>query len=358
MKIFKFSILLASLGLAASMASAATASGFVPRKLQLTPQQTQEIQTYQKALSEMPVQPLYSAAPARPFSELETAGYLFFSADFTFDSLPVKRGIAENLPADMTLVVYAEPGRNKAGILKNFEGVIDPSRIKVVELSATRNGFWSRDGLPVPSLMPNGDLAMVDARYYYPFEPDAVVAGWYQSPVIKNKYYHEGGNFVVNDKGDCLVVNNERAVLIPDTTFEQAYGCHTTTRFPYIKGIGHADESLKFLASDLVVTDAPSYKVILEKAGFKVQMLPRPDREFETYVNALLVNGTIFVPVFNEKNDQKALDVYKNAGFKVVPLNTSSLSNDGLGSIHCITMNYPKMPFPVLMKTLGGNILE
>ena len=63
----------------------------------------------------------------------------------------------------------------------------------------------------------------------------------------------------------------------------------------------------------------------------------------------------IYVPTFNESGDQRALDIYRAAGFKkVVGINTETLSNEGLGSIHCITMTYPPGPIHALIKKIGA----
>ena len=54
-----------------------------------------------------------------------------------------------------------------------------------------------------------------------------------------------------------------------------------------------------------------------------------------------------------EKTDAEVVAAYKQAGFKTVPIDTSVLSNDGDGSLHCITMTYPKVPFADLLQRLG-----
>src|SRR5690606_15341718 len=106
------------------------------------------------------------------------------------------------------------------------------------------------------------------------------------------------------------------------------------------------------------LTDAPSYKPLLEEAGYKVVMLPRPKREYETYVNALIVNGVVYVPIFDQATDEEALQVYRDAGFdKVIGINSLVLSNDGAGSLHCITMTYPKVSFSELLDNVEGEAL-
>jgi len=315
-----------------------------------TPEQSLQIQTYHQRLNQFPA----AAVPAtgsRPFSDLEEAGYLFFSADSNYDSLIAKKTMAKELPADVTLVVYTDYG-NANAIRNQYRGLIDPARLKVVTLNAGGSGFWSRDGLPVPVWSTTNKMELVDAQYYHNFEPDRILAGMFQANLLRHNYYFEGGNFMATDDGVCMVINNDRVRGIPDSIFKGHYGCQQLIRLPFEKGIGHVDESVRVAGRRIVFTDSANYARTLQQHGFQTIVLPRPNRQYETYVNSLLVNGTMFVPVFGQSNDQAALNAYRQAGFKAVPLNSVDLSNDGLGSIHCITMTYPKVPFSALLNAL------
>lgn len=321
-----------------------------------------EIQQFQKQnravrLKSMISIPKPVPAPERPYSELEPAGYLFFSSALNFDSKVAKQVLAKNLPPDVTLVIFVGTGASKEAVIKSYRGVIEESRIKVVELPNAAAGFWARDGLPIPIWGQNQKMDLVDAKYYHRFEPDQEVSQWFESTLYNHDYYFEGGNFVTNELGDCLTIDNRLSKEIPDSIFYELYGCKKLLRFPHRKGIGHADESMKFLDAATVLTDDDLYAQTLTDAGYKVLRVPRPARKFETYVNSLLVNGTMYVPVFNQAQDQQVIKLYQDAGFKVVPIETISLSNDGNGSLHCITMTYPKVPFDSLLKSFGGREL-
>jgi hypothetical protein len=327
------------------------------KKIELTREQSAAIKEYNRQNGQMKSIFANKPAPLRPFSEVESAGYLFFSADNDFDSAEAKRTMAKNLPSDVTLVIFTEPGDDVAGLRARYAGMIDASRLKIVEISGARRGFWARDGLPVPVWSKTNELEMVDAHYYHRFEPDTTIAGWFHSYLRRINFYFEGGNFMTNDDGACVTVDNDRSTEIPNEIFTGEYGCKKLVRLPFEKGIGHADESVRFLTTKVVATDSPSYARRLTAEGFDVRLLPRPDRDYETYANALVVNGTAFVPVYDEANDQKALDVYRAAGLKVFPINSDMLSNQGLGSVHCITMTYPKVPFDKLVESLDGRVL-
>ncbi len=328
-----------------------------PKKFELSPAQVERIREQHQSLN-WQLQPWRDQEPpARPFSELEEAGYFFMSTDYDFDSLEAKQTMARHLPEGVTLILYTSPGADKQEILRDYQNIIAPERVKVVELAHSERGFWARDGLPVPTWSKQGLMELVDARYYHYFEPDQVIAGWFKSHLRHHEYYFEGGNFMTNDQGDCLMVNNDLSESIPDALFKQTYGCTRLIRLPFEKGIGHVDESVRFLGSNSVVTDSAKYEALLAAKGYNVRMLPRPQNRLETYVNSLLVNGTVFVPIYNQAKDELALDVYRSYGLNVVGIATNELSNTGMGSLHCITMTYPKVPFQALLKAINGKEL-
>jgi agmatine/peptidylarginine deiminase len=107
-------------------------------------------------------------------------------------------------------------------------------------------------------------------------------------------------------------------------------------------GIGHMDERLKIFPNKIAMTDTPQYRQTLEALGYRVIEIPRGDRPFETYINSILVNGVAFVPIFNQANDSFVVNTYSQLGYRVVPIYTNDLPNDGNGSLHCITMTYPE----------------
>jgi agmatine deiminase len=63
-----------------------------------------------------------------------------------------------------------------------------------------------------------------------------------------------------------------------------------------------------------------------------------------TYANFLIINGAVLVPIYNDQNDQKSLDIFKKF-FKnrdVIGIDCSVLIRQH-GSLHCISMQYPKL---------------
>ncbi len=310
----------------------------------------------------------YRSADVKPFVEWDTTGYIFMSdGDFYGMAKNMKNVIAENLPDEVVLVVYTQ-SKNKSyqkELLQYYSQFRSKDKIMILEVpSSGTSDFWTRDNTPVP-IWKDGVFASVDAQYYYNFEPDQFLNSIFGGEMAVHDYFFEGGNFIANSKGDCLVVNRNRSYpggvsdtgSIPDALFEIEYGCKTLTRFKHLKGIGHSDEVVKFIRDDIVLTDTEEYVETLEQAGFKVILLPEPDRNYETYINSLIVNDTIFVPIFGESNDKKALQIYKDLelGYKIVPIKSRQLSTRGQGSIHCITMNYPPIDLQEVTRALRAN---
>ena len=302
---------------------------------------------------------LPAAGPYRPYADYEAPGYLIMSSDYFFNSRQAKLEMARNLPVDAVLVIFAEnPSAGlKEQILADYGSVVDRARIKIISLPMAIQGFWARDGVPVPVLDKNNKLTVVDAVYGHGFEPDAEISRIFKTGLEKHQYYYEGGNFQANKLGDCMMVNHGEHVKIPDSIFSTLYGCRQLIRLPYVDGIGHVDERARFVNDKTIVTDTPAYKDILEAKGFTVKLLPKPAKYYETYVNSLILNDHVVMPVFGEPTDAQALAVYESLGLKASGGQSSSLSNDGEGSVHCITMIYPKVPAAELMKALGATEL-
>jgi agmatine/peptidylarginine deiminase len=294
--------------------------------------------------------------PYRPYADYEKIGYLLLSANFDLDSHHAKRALARALPEDATLVLFWNrfSADDKEWLLSKYQGAIDPKRIKFLELPTGDKGFWARDGAPVPMIDKDNKLALIDAVYYHGFEADKQISETFHAGYAKHDYGFEGGNFQANTKGDCMIVNNDRHDKIPNGIFAQYYGCKQVIRLPHVTGIGHVDEVARFINDNVIVTSIPEYKPVLERKGFTVHMLPRPAQPYETYVNSLIMNDRVVVPIFDEDTDAQALAVYESLGLKATGGYSMTLSNEGLGSIHCITMTYPHVPMADLAKALGG----
>ena len=128
----------------------------------------------------------------------------------------------------------------------------------------------------------------------------------------------------------------------------------------YKIGIGHVDEQVKFLSNDHVITDNETYAETL-KSYFphkKVTLFPKAignyssrKNKFATYINSIIVNNLLFMPIYGTKYDKQAIELYKEAGLTVFPFMANTLLY-GEGSLHCFSMNFPSTSI------LSSNITE
>lgn len=290
----------------------------------------------------------------RPFAEYEPVRYMVMSAAFDHQTLEIKKQILRELPPEVQPIIFTKGKYDRDWqVFQQELGEAATKKMIYINISVAGEGFWPRDSMPYP-IVKNGSLELVDAPYYPGFEPDEVVAKTIGvKKMSKHKYELEHGNFVANRLGTCVVVQETFAARAPDSIFISAYGCKEVIRLPFIVGIGHADEVVKFMADDVVLTNHPDFESIFKAKGFKVLRLPEaklpealvkrgvfPQR---SYVNSLLVNGTVFVPVFGSDKDadEEAIRVYQSLGLKVVPVQSAYVSDYGGGALHCLSMTYP-----------------
>ncbi len=112
---------------------------------------------------------------------------------------------------------------------------------------------------------------------------------------------------------------------------------------------GHVDTFMKILPQKkalLASYQSPELKVamdknktILENLGYEIIEIQHSDREGHTnwsYLNSLIIEEKVFVPQYDLDEDEKALQVYKNLGFTVIPVKAKSIMKEN-GSLHCIT---------------------
>jgi len=70
----------------------------------------------------------------------------------------------------------------------------------------------------------------------------------------------------------------------------------------------------------------------------------KEDRLPATYANFLIINGAVLVPTYQDKNDTEALKIFKKVFPKrdIIGIDCTTLIRQH-GSLHCVTMQYPKL---------------
>ena len=238
---------------------------------------------------------------------------------------------------------------------------------------------WTRDYGPTGVLAgPDAVPTMIANPYYMHYmsyqkldaEVPYEVARCLGTPIHKLPLVIEGGNLLSDGRG-TLVMSDEVFDANPDVDrpkldriLHDFFGCERLILVPRLLGeaTGHVDLIAKFLDEDTVLvgeTEAGTrWHSEFEQAcellagcessrgrPYEVIRVPcPPNRDQEAgvwgYVNSLIVNSKVIVPVFGVAEDEQALGIYRTAlpqktvvgiDFRVFPL----------GSVHCQTKDLP-----------------
>ena len=187
----------------------------------------------------------------------------------------------------------------------------------------------------------------------------------------------EGGAIEVNGSGSILVTeecllssvqarNAGRTRQEYEQVFKTYLGAENTVWLP--AGIagddthGHIDDIARFVSEDTVVLAyeederdenhliTSACLSVLQKQHFQIVKLPMPRtilfdgyRLPASYANFYITNGAVLVPVFNDRQDARALSILKELFPKreVIGIYAGDLVL-GLGTLHCLTQQQPK----------------
>jgi len=276
----------------------------------------------------------------RPYAEYEKAKYVLFDDELAHESWKIKREIAKHLPADMSLIVMSPNATRAKKSRTEFEKFIAADRLQMLVVPDGQT-FWARDTTPVPVFMDDGKLGLVETRHRGGQYIAPKILELLPVPFIPSEFNYPGGNFMGDTRGNCFQVESERGFL-SEAALKEMYGCKNVVTFKHEHGLGDIDEAAKVVSPTTVLTDEPTYEEAFRDLGYTIVKLPRPsDNPRGTYVNSLMVNGTVFLPVYGVDEDEEAIAACRAAGFTVHPYLSNDLSGVGFGSIHCMTMSYP-----------------
>ncbi|MBN1821696.1 MAG: agmatine deiminase family protein [Prolixibacteraceae bacterium] len=272
---------------------------------------------------------------------------------------------------------------------------VDLSKIEFIYLHTNRN--WMRDSGPVVVKLPDGESEALHFGFngwakYGNFRKDVfvpeTVANHLNVPLTKvfHKKRHvvlEGGAIDSNGKGTLLTT--EECLLDPKIQvrnqgftkddYEQVFAdylgiTHTIWLGEGIEGDdthGHVDDICRFVNEDTVVVCREPNKADVNHLRMEnnikrlknarlengkplnIAEIPLPSRlDFEnmrlpaSYINFLILNNAVLVPLFNDKNDYKALRVLKEFFPKRDIIGISAIDLIwGLGTLHCLSHEIP-----------------
>lgn len=251
------------------------------------------------------------------------------------------------------------------------------------------NDAWCRDHGPA-FVVRGKEKAVVDWGYnawggkYPPFDLDDVIptkiAHHFNLPLFNPGIVMEGGSVEFNGAGTILtstacLLNENRNPNLTKTEIElflkEFYGAEQVLWLG--DGIvgddtdGHIDDITRFVNEDTVLTvieenpQDENYIILQENLALLKEMrlrdgrplniieLPMPSpviyedtRLPASYANFYIANAAVIVPVFGDKNDEKALAIIQQAfpDRKVVGINSVDIIW-GLGSFHCLSQQEP-----------------
>lgn len=253
---------------------------------------------------------------------------------------------------------------------------VDPGRLHFLEYA--HDAFWTRDFGPIAIELSDGSAAFVDARYYTDRRRDDAVAtllsDYVDVPVFRPDVSTEGGNFMTNGAGLCVVTewllqeNPQLSNAEIGGIQRDYFGCAETIVLQRMagEGTGHVDMYAKFTARDTVLVGSynpaadPMNAAILDEnaqrlAGvtladgspLRVVRIPMPTisgEVYRSYTNSLIANGVVFMPTYDTDRylEDEAEAAYLSAlpaGYQVLRIDSSDIIGWG-GAVHCTTMSF------------------
>jgi len=255
------------------------------------------------------------------------------------------------------------------------------------------NDAWCRDHGPAFLInKETGEKAVVDWGYnawggkYPPYDLDDVVptriAQEFGLKLFTPPIVMEGGSVEFNGAGTvltttaCLLNENRNPHLNKEQIEGYLMDYYGQDQVLWLgDGIigddtdGHIDDITRFVNEDTVLTvveedpNDENYPILQENLEKLKEMrlldgrplnivelpMPRPvvyeDQQLPaSYANFYIANKVVVVPVFNDKNDQKALDIIQSVfpDRKVIGIDSVDIIW-GLGSFHCLSQQEPKI---------------
>lgn len=254
------------------------------------------------------------------------------------------------------------------------------------------NDAWCRDHGPAFLINPSAaqPKVIVDWGYnawgdkYPPYDLDDVIptliARHYNYPVYHPGIVMEGGSVEFNGKGTvltstaCLLNPNRNPQLNQAQIEEYLRAYYGVEQVLWVdEGIvgddtdGHIDDTVRFVNEDTVLTvvetnrSDENYSLLqhnlkqlnamrlVNGKQLNIVEIPMPEPlSYEgqrlpcSYANFYIANQSVIVPVFNSKNDDRALQLIEECfpGRRVIGIDSTDIIW-GLGSFHCLSQQEP-----------------
>lgn len=239
------------------------------------------------------------------------------------------------------------------------------------------NDTWSRDFGAI-SIKENGQLKLLDFKFNgwglkFPSNLDNNISRKLFKYLISYNFTLEGGAIDSNGETllvttECLMEKNRNYPLSKneiDIFLKDVFGIKDIIWIEngYLSGDdtdSHIDTLARFVNKNTIVymkcydendehfIALNKMEAELKKTNFNLISLPLPkaiyyekERLPATYVNFLIINNALLLPIYDDENDQKVIDIFKNIfpNREIIAINSNSLIKQH-GSIHCVTKEY------------------
>jgi agmatine deiminase len=241
-----------------------------------------------------------------------------------------------------------------------------------------RNSVWIRDYGPWFMREEGDSEGIVDFIYNRPRPQDDIIPQHIGSdwgmPVYGSPLEHPGGNFMVDGLGtgfasDLIYDENPGYTAQEIDSLMLVYS--GLEQFSVVQKInleytGHIDLWTKCLNDTLIMVGEyaaghANHELLNQHAAYFESLTNREGRPYRvvripmpwstasappSYLNSLVVNHKVLVPLWGRAEDDTALVIYQEAmpAHKIVGIDCTSMSGSG-GAIHCIAMQAPSGKF-------------
>ena len=249
------------------------------------------------------------------------------------------------------------------------------------------NTLWIRDyGANTAYINDVDSLFLVDWKYNRPTrtKDDTIPRGYaralninlVQTIASPNELIHTGGNFMSDGLGTgfssnlVLDENPTQTESQINTTMLNYMGIDRYIKMPILPydGIHHIDMHMKLLDEETLligqypqgISDGPQieanmlyvldnfnstfetpYKIVrVVQPPDDLNRYPSQNGDYRTYSNAVFVNKTVLLPLYEERYDTTALRIWRESlpGYRVIGLDCNDIIAAS-GAIHCITQS-------------------
>jgi len=291
----------------------------------------------------------------------------------SYSSRPIFREIVREV-AEICRVYIIVGSSSEQDSITNYLQINNIPLDSVNFFTWPRNSIWIRDYGPWFVYKQDNTEGIIDFIYNRPRPLDDTIP-WrigqsWAIPVYGSPLEHAGGNFMVDGLGTgfaSTLIYQENPSMTPGQIESLMLAYNGLEQFIVLPRInteytGHIDLWTKILNDTLVMVGEyapghPNHNILNDNAdsigrcmnregfSYRIARIPMPWSTSDappSYLNSLIMNNKVLVPLYNQVEDDTALFIYQQLmpDHEIIGINCAAMSGWG-GAIHCITMQLP-----------------